>query len=153
MSSDDAMNKLERVRQSRLRPAKDVTLSFLVKQFERDVAKPFKQLGDLAELWTQLVPGKLVERTRLVGLSRGTLHVEVDNPAAHFELDRLLRSGLQNQLIRSHRGPAFRKVQVKLAGQSQSEKASPDRLPPPGDTHPHLDPAVQPPRSRDARTT
>ena len=151
MASDPVQDHLDRLRKDRSLPVRDLSLGFLTKQFHRDVAKPFKQLGDLTELWVGLLPAHLVERTRLVGLSRGVLHVEVDNPAAHFEIDRLLRGGLQKQLIEGHKGPAFRKVQVKVIGRSDVGEVDSRRLPPEGDTNPKLSPERQPARGRKPR--
>jgi hypothetical protein len=148
MATDPVQEHLDRLRASRSLPKRDLSLGFLTDQFKRDVAKPYKQLGDLAEMWAQLVPARLVERSRLVGLSRGILHVEVDNPAAHFEIDRLLRSGVQKQLIQGHKGPAFRKVQIKLVGRSEAGAVDARRLPPEGDTNPKLSPDQQPARGR-----
>ena len=148
MASDPVQEHLDRLRKDRSLPKRDLSLGFLADQFKREVAKPYKQLGDLSELWAELVPAHLIERTRLVGLSRGVLHVEVDNPAAHFEIDRLLRGGLQKQLIDGHKGPAFRKVQVKVAGRSSIDAVDARRLPPEGDTDPKLSPDRQPPRGR-----
>lgn len=148
MASDPVQDHLDRLRKSRSLPKRDLSLSFLNEQFKRDVAKPYKQLGDLSALWSQLLPERLVQRTRLIGLSRGVLHVEVDNPAAHFEIDRLLRGGLQKQLIAGHKGPAFRKVQVKIVGRRESGSVDARRLPPKGDTDPKVSPEQQPARGR-----
>jgi len=150
MQGDPAQEHLDRLRKNRMLPNPDLSLGFVAEQFKRDVAKPFKQMGDLAVLWRELVPAALVERSRLVGLSRGVLHVEVDNPAAHFEVDRLLRGGLQKQLIQSHRGAAFRKVSIKVVGRRESEGSDdPRRRPPEGDTNPRLSPEHQAPRGRE----
>lgn len=151
MQGEPTQEHLERLRKSRSLPDKDLTLGFLPEQFKKEVAKPYAQLGDLAVLWAEMVPAALVERSRLVGLSRGVLHVEVDNPASHFEIDRLLRGGLQKQLIRLHKGPALRKVSVKVVGRSSTGAAEPGRLPPEGDTNPKLDPSKQPARGRSNR--
>lgn len=152
MQPDPAQEHLDRLRKSRSLPNPDLSLGFIAEQFKREVAKPYKQLGDLAELWRALVPTALVERSRLVGLSHGTLHVEVDNPASHFEIDRLLRGGLQKQLIQSHRGPAIRKVSIKVVGRREGEALDPRRLPPQQDTDPRIDPERQPPRGRSTQS-
>jgi len=151
MATDPIQEHLERLQASRSLPRRDLSLCFLSEQFKREVAKPYKQLGDLAELWAELVPARLVERSRLIGLSRGVLHVEVDNPAAHFEIDRLLRGGLQKQLIQGHKGPAFRKVQIKVAGRRETGDVDARRLPPEGDMDPKLSPEKQPARGRSNR--
>ena len=151
MDYDPAQEHLDRLRQSRSLPHPDLSLGFLTEQFKRDVAKPYKQLGDLAVLWAELLPAALVQRSRLVGLSRGVLHVEVDNAAAHFEIDRLLRGGMQKRLIQSHKGAAMRKIQLKVAGTSGADAADPKRLPPEQDTNPKVDPSRQPARGREKR--
>lgn len=148
MEHDPAQEHLEQLRKSRSLPKPDLSLGFMTEQFKREVAKPFQQLGDLAELWRELVPAALVERSRLIGLKSGVLHVEVDNPAAHFEIDRLLRGGLQKQLTQRHRGPAIRKVSIKVAGRSEAEAVDPRRQPPEADSNPKIDPERQPARGR-----
>lgn len=149
MQHDPAQEHLERLRTNRSLPNPDLSLGFLAEQFKREVAKPYKQLGDLAVLWAELLPASLVERSRLVGLSRGVLHVEVDHAAAHYELDRLLRGGLQKRLIQAHKGGALRKVQVKVAGRSEAGGVDPRRLPPEGDTNAKVDPSWQSARGRE----
>lgn len=148
MEHDAAQDRLERARQGRSLPKRDLSLGFLAEQFKRDVAKPYKQLGDLAELWRELLPATLVEKSRLVGLRSGVLHVEVDNPAAHFEIDRLLRSGLQKQLIQGHKGAAFRKVSVKVVGRKDAGGVDARRQPSAEDSDPRVDPAKQRARGR-----
>ncbi len=95
-------------------PKRDLSLQFMREQFEREVGKPMRQLGQLAELWTQQVPEALASRTRLVGLSRGVLHVEADDSATVYELDRLLRGGLERELLLAFKGPSLRRVRVVL---------------------------------------
>ena len=85
------------------------------KTFQRQIAKPFKQVQSLVALWERLVPAELLSHTRLEGLNHGVLRVAVDSSTYLYELDRLLRQGLQDQLITRHKGPAFRRVQLRVA--------------------------------------
>lgn len=147
-ANNPAQEHLERLRKDRSLPSPDLSLRFVADQFKRDVARPYQQLGNLAALWVELLPASLVERSRLMGLSRGVLHVEADNAAVHYELDRLLRGGLQKKLIQSHKGAALRKVSIKVAGGSNAGEVDPKRLPPEGDNNPKLDPSRQPARGR-----
>ena len=112
---DHASQRLERLRKYRVRKAPDLSLAFLKNQFQRDVAKPHKQLGQLVSLWQQLLPPDLLEHTRLEGLSRGTLRVAVDSSPHLYQLDRLLSAGLERQLVQQHAGPAFRRVKLRVA--------------------------------------
>ncbi|MEM8738293.1 MAG: DciA family protein [Planctomycetota bacterium] len=106
---------LERLRQFRVRAERDVSMGFLADQFKRDVARPFKQLGDLIALWHELVPEEVAAGTRLESLQRGVLTVAVDSSARLYEVDRRLREGLELQLITRHKGPAFRRVKLRVA--------------------------------------
>ena len=115
MKEARSQHHLERLRGWRNRKERDLSLGFLRDQFKRQVARPHKQLEKLVELWAELVPAELAAHTRLAGLSRGVLHVEVDSPAHLYELDRLLRCGLQGQIITRHSGPAMRKIQLRVA--------------------------------------
>lgn len=93
---------------------RDYSLSFLRDTFKREVEKPYKQLVSIVEVWERLVPAALLPHMRLDGFSRGVLHVSVDSASIRYELDRLLRMGLQTQLIEQHKGPALRRVQVSV---------------------------------------
>jgi hypothetical protein len=112
-AAEDA--RLERLREHRNRPDRDLSLAFLVKQFKRDVERPHKQLAQIAELWRDMVPPDLVEHCRLDGLARGVLRVSVDSSPHLYQLDQLLRGGLQHQLIRAHTGPALRRIKLSMA--------------------------------------
>jgi predicted nucleic acid-binding Zn ribbon protein len=57
-----------------------------------------RRLGQLAEIWDRLVPEMLAEHTALEGLHNGVLTVMVDTAPARFQLNSLLKSGLQKQL-------------------------------------------------------
>ena len=118
---DPRQRYLDRLRQWRNRPPRDTSLGFLKSYFDREVARPHKQLGPLAELWHRLVPAELREHTRLDGLRRGVLTVSVDSSAHLFELDRLLRSGLEKQLIAEPGSGTFRKVKLRVAPMDDGE--------------------------------
>jgi len=113
--SEARQRHLDRLRHYRTRAEPDRSLSFLQKQFKQQVEKPYRQLGDLAELWRTLVPEAMQRHTRLESFNRGTLRVAVDSSARLYELDRLLRQGLKTQLIEQHKGTALRKVQLRVA--------------------------------------
>lgn len=89
-------------------------MGFLAEQFKRDIARPFKQLGDLAQLWNELVPASVASGTRLEALQRGVLRVAVDSSARLYDLDRRLREGLEHELVTRHKGSAFRKVKLHI---------------------------------------
>jgi hypothetical protein len=113
-SRDPADMRLNRLRQWRNTPARDDTMAFLKKQFKAEVEKPYKQLESVVEVWLRLVPHDLLAHARLESFSRGVLRVVVDSSAHLYELDRLLRGGLEQRIITEHRGPAFRKIQLHV---------------------------------------
>jgi len=106
----------QRLRQHMKPPPRepDLSLGFLRDKFKREVQRPMKQIGELAVLWDQLVPGDIASHTRLESLSRGVLRVAVDSSARLYQLDRLLRGGLRKQLISQHKGPAVRRIQLRV---------------------------------------
>jgi hypothetical protein len=148
MKPEQAQGQLDTLRKDRSLPTRDLSLGFMQEQFKREVAKPYRQLGGLAELWRELLPAHLVQRSKLVGLSRGVLHVEADSPAAHFAIDQHLRGGVMRELIARHRGPAIRRVQVRLGTRAATESDDPLRRPPAEDADEKLSPEVQPARGR-----
>lgn len=148
MKPEQAQQHLQSLRPARSLPTRDLSLGFLNEQFKHEVVKPYKQLGDLSAIWRELMPPHLVARTRLIGLSRGTLHIEADSSAAHYEIDQLLRGGAKRELITRHKGPAIRKVQIKVAGRKDTAPADARRLPLEQDMDGKLPPERQPPRGR-----
>jgi hypothetical protein len=113
---------LKRLSQWKQAHPPDLSLSFLKKQFKRDIERPYKQLGDLGELWRNLLPATLVAQTRLEGLSRGVLRVTVSSSAALYEIDRLLREGLERELKRQHKGTLTKvRLRVGMVGGQESE--------------------------------
>lgn len=122
MSSRDEYDnlRLERLRQWRTRPERDLSMKFLQKHFKRDIEKPYKQLGDLTELWYRLIPADLLPHTRLERLQRGVLYVGVESSSHLYELTHLLRGGVEQQLIQHHRGSALRRIKLELSRSSQS---------------------------------
>jgi len=114
MADRNVHGRLERVRDIRRQKQPDHSLAFLKPYFQKQVAKPYKQMAGVTELWRQLVPPNLLAHTRLKGLTRNVLHVGVDSSAHLYDLDRLLRSGLEDRLRRNVTTRTLRRVQLKL---------------------------------------
>jgi len=113
--TDSSNDYLTRLRRWRNRPEPDLSLGFLQKQFKQQIEKPYKQLGAIATLWESLVPNDLAQHTQIDSLQRGVLQISVDSSARLYELDRLMRGGLEQRLIIGHKGPAMRKVRLRVA--------------------------------------
>src|SRR4051812_29541263 len=104
---------LERLRANRNWPERDLSVSGVVASQKKALAKQHRELAGLWAAWAAGVPARLVERTTVVGVSRGVLTVRVADAAARFELDRFLRSGGEIELVR--RAPiGVRKIKLVL---------------------------------------
>ena len=115
MSEKSQSYRIHQLLTHRKASLRDHSLAFLKDQFKREVEKPHKQLAKLIDLWSELVPRELAEHTRLDALQRGVLRVSVDSSAQLYELDRLLRSGLEQTLITRYAGPAFRRIRLQVS--------------------------------------
>lgn len=105
---------IENLRKWRNPRGRDVTLGHVVEMVQRQYARPHKQLGRVVELWEQHVPDKLRQQTALVGLTKGVLTVHVSDSAALYELDRLLRGGVELQLKTACK-TTLRKIKLQVA--------------------------------------
>ncbi|MBI1368999.1 MAG: DUF721 domain-containing protein [Planctomycetes bacterium] len=108
-----AEQHIARLRHWRHRPERDLSLSFINEYVQKQIAKPAAQLGDLGSLWVELVPVHLLPRTQLAKFTRGVLHVTVPDAATNYELDRLLRSGLELTLKQKCK-TTLRKIRVSV---------------------------------------
>ncbi len=114
MDPEGTKRHIERLRRHRNRPEADCSLQFMQRAFKNQIEKPYKQLGEIGTLWAAMLPEELVRHTRLVSLTRGQLHVAVSTNTHLYQLDRLLRQGLQDRLISSCRGKAIRRIQLRV---------------------------------------
>lgn len=114
MKPELAKQHLENLRRHRNRADGDDSLRFIRKQYEREIARPARQLGSMVELWRELVPEALTAASRLESLTRGVLRVTVRSSVELYELDSLLRSGLERELVRRHKGSALRRVKLSV---------------------------------------
>ena len=125
MSDESADRHLKRLRHWRNTSEPDLSMRFVKQQFEREVARPHKQLGRFVELWQELVPTELAQHTRLEGFSRGTLRVAVDSSPHLYELNRMLRAGLERELIRRQPGGTpLRRVKLRVSETRLSDEGA-----------------------------
>lgn len=62
------------------------------------LAKKARQFGSLGVIWDEIIPQQMRDHTSFESFTRGTLTVMVDSSAHRFQLDRLLKSGLQKEI-------------------------------------------------------
>jgi hypothetical protein len=90
---------------------RDLTIAAAVGVLQREVEKQHRQVDGAGDAWAEVVPAELAARTALVRLARGVLNVRAADSGARFALDRFLRSGGEQALVRASRGKIKR---VKL---------------------------------------
>lgn len=113
MGIRDSHQHIGNLRTWRTRPERDLSLGFVADFVKRQYAKPQKQLGKVVEVWRERVPDEFQQRTVLAGLSRGILNVHVADSPTLYQLDHLLRAGLERELTRTP-GVTLRRVKLKL---------------------------------------
>ena len=109
----DSLRDLQRLRELRQRPQRDLSITSLIESQKRSARKAQQQIGELAELWTELLPESLHARTTLLGMRGGVLQVAADSSSVAFELDRRLREGLLHSL-RNRYSNTLTRVKVRL---------------------------------------
>jgi hypothetical protein len=114
------LQELQQLQALRGRKPKDLGIGRLIEAAEENATRTHKRLGELIGLWQELLPADVASRTALVGVHRGVLQVRVDSAATAFEVDRLLRSGVEKELRSRYRGSLARvKTRVEPLDQTQ----------------------------------
>jgi hypothetical protein len=116
-----AIDELQRIQQHRNQRARDISIVSAVQGVAREASRHHKKLGQLSELWEQLLPPAIACRTSFSSLRAGTLYVIADSSAVAFELDRVLRAGVLAELRKRFDGTL---VSVKTRLQSQATDRS-----------------------------
>ena len=116
MSDADPVRDLDGLlaSQRRYRPPRDLGVREAFERLAGDAERQHRRVGVLVEVWSREVPAALLPHTRLVSFQRGILTVGVDDSATLYELDRLLRSGLDATLIAAHRASGLRRIKLAL---------------------------------------
>lgn len=104
---------LHRLRQVKVRPERDLTLTKPFASEEVALRKLRRANGGLVEAWASVAPEDLADQVALRGVSAGVATLAVTNASARYQLDRWLRSGGERELIRACRAP-IRKVKVVI---------------------------------------
>jgi hypothetical protein len=118
----EPIRTIEELRRHRARPQRETSIAPIVGAWARNATRVQRRLGELIALWEELLPAEVASRTAVTGLRGGTLQVNVDSAAAMYELDRLLRGGLEQSLRERWRGSLMR-VRVRLGPLGPDENA------------------------------
>ena len=106
--------EIQQLRRHRVRPERDESLGLIMANTADQTRRTQSKFGRLIDLWQQLAPADLVNRTALVGLHNGVLTVDVDSASTAYQVDRLLRGGLTDELRRRFNG-SLAKVRTRIA--------------------------------------
>ncbi|MFG0328836.1 MAG: DciA family protein [Phycisphaerales bacterium] len=110
----DIARRIERQREnqpSRYRDAASLG-EFLPAQFRREFERPHQELEGILDAWERLTPASVLARTGLRSFRRGVLTVVADSSATMYELDRALKSGLEQELRIASRRRTLRRVRI-----------------------------------------
>ncbi len=78
---------------------------------KRTLGPRVRKLSQLAAIWDEVLPEQLRAHTALEGFANGVLTVLVDSAAHRFQIDTLLRGGLQREIQNRFSG-ALRKIRL-----------------------------------------
>jgi hypothetical protein len=105
--------ELERLRAWRLRE-RDRSAGALFRALGENLRRRERQGGAAGGAWEAACPPALLPSTRVEGLRAGVLTVLVDDAPSRYALERALRTGLEDAVIRASAAP-IRRVRVRLA--------------------------------------
>jgi hypothetical protein len=132
------LDHLQRLRAYRGRRERDDSIVGLVQRIATDASTTQRKLGRFIDLWERLVPRDLASRSRVIAMRRGVVSIAVDSSSTMYELDRMLRGGLEQDLRREFQSAVVR-VRLSVG----------DVLPPPSQREgSETDAATQGPRPR-----
>ncbi len=114
MPRGEPLRQIEQLRRHRVRGGRDPSITRFVEAVQDQATRSHRKLGQLIDLWEQVIPPEIARRTALTGLRGGTAHVAVDSASTSYEVDRLLREGALGVLKRQFKGSLHR-VRVRIA--------------------------------------
>ncbi|MHC4909944.1 MAG: DciA family protein [Planctomycetota bacterium] len=127
-SRKDSIKALEETCARRARRDRDIGIAEIIKRTAQQAQRTRKQFGELWTVWEHLVPPHLAQCARLHRLHGTTLEVLVESAAVMYELDRLLRSGLTDEIRRAYRKGALNRVRLRLGSLTDDQDDARDRV-------------------------
>ena len=110
---DPRLARLKRMAPYRRRRERECSISDLVESTRKNAARVQSRTGEFVEAWERLVPRELSVACRMGQFRGGSITILVNSSPAKYELDALLRSGLEARLRQEYNGPLTR-VRTKL---------------------------------------
>ncbi|RNC80274.1 MAG: hypothetical protein ED559_00200 [Phycisphaera sp.] len=99
-----AARRLELLRARRTSQGRDTSLAPSMAGLRRHLEKQASQTDPLRQTFDSLVPTELASRCK-IRLDKGVLRVGVADSSIRYALDRLLRAGVRDQIIRQSQIP------------------------------------------------
>ena len=94
----------------------DLSVAAMAAALERATAQRQRALGDVIDVWNELVPERVRGYTAVDGLAQGTLTLTVASSSASYELSRVLRDGLERTLV-ARMPTRIRRIKVRVAAE------------------------------------
>ena len=113
----DPISEIEKLRGLRSRKGRDLSILGAVEGIQSGARQSHKRLGELIDLWNELLPDELVAGSSLRGIRGGLPQVEVESSAVLYEIDRRLREGLLQELRSRYHGTLVRVKMRMEAGE------------------------------------
>ncbi|MCH2145030.1 MAG: DUF721 domain-containing protein [Phycisphaerales bacterium] len=117
---DPRLARLARIAPYRRRRDFNPSIGEIIESTKKKAVRDEKRFSSFSQAWEQLVPAEILACSRLSSTRGTTITIEVDSSPAKYELDRLLRTGLEANLRRLYSGPLTR-IKTKLGATDQSD--------------------------------
>lgn len=112
--TDPRLARLRRIAPYRRKWDPETSISGLVESTKKVAKRNEGRLSTFTEAWDRHVPQQISTACRFGEMRGGTITILVESSPAKYELDRLLKSGLEAELRRSYSGPLSR-IRTKLS--------------------------------------
>lgn len=114
LPADRRLAWLDRMRPFRARHERDVSMEAALQSLERQLREQHNAVGDIIDVWNEIVPAPLQGIATIGGVSQGTLTLVCATSGASYEISRALRDGLERTLMQ--RLPSrIKRIKVRVA--------------------------------------
>jgi len=114
LPADRRLAWLDRMRPFRARHERDVSMEAALQSLERQLREQHNAVGDIIDVWNEIVPAPLQGIATIGGVSQGTLTLVCATSGASYEISRALRDGLERTLMQ--RLPSrVKRIKVRVA--------------------------------------
>ena len=105
--------KLQNLRNWRGPKEKNLSIQSELLSLQRTLKKGNKQLVQIAEIWESAVPHHIRENTYPISLKNGVLEIAANGSPTSYQLQRLIREGLLQEL-KDHCTSSIKRIKITL---------------------------------------